>query len=248
MAKPAQFLKDTLFPQCKYPPRLVYGKSVWAELLIDSDDKLCFAGHDNYIPTIKMSEITDYAIEDDYDIYIMAKFESQPIVIAFCCADTGILSLNFWRYGSFSISFSGSCDISDYRDGGKLHKTFIHIDPDKEEDYVTVCKILASWRNQPTTSLLSKIGKVPHISDQVLKIFYEWEGEGRISKKKYFQKISKLMADNGIKSLEDAVDVDIAECYIEWFNEYKVEVTGITDADSVPDGKENELPSGSEVW
>ena len=221
MKDSVRFLKETILSQCKYPPRLVYGKSVWAELFIDSEDYLCIQGSKNYIPTIKMSEITGFGVEDNYGIYILAEYEFRPIVIGFACFDTGIRSFSHVLYGSFSISASGSREIRDYQDGGELRHTFSHIDPDREADCETAISILASWRKQPAKELMSNIGLVPDISDQVLKILDDWETQRRISKQKCFQKISKLMADNGIESLEDAVNIDIAKCYIEWFDEYK---------------------------
>lgn len=223
MNKSIHFLVDKIFSHCEYPPRLTDGKSVWAELFIDSEDNLCVQGFENYIPLVKASEITQYRLEDEYMVYIMAEFESCPLVIGFACCDTGIHSLSFKIYGMFSISASSSFEISDYLENGKLHDTFTHIDPDKQEDCETAINILASWRKQPTDVLLSKVGKRPQITEQVLELIDAWEEKASISKRKCFQEIGKLMAENGIKSFEDAVDIDIAECYVNWFNEYKNE-------------------------
>ena len=217
MDKSAQFLKDTILSQCEYPPRLTYGKSVWAELFIDEEDDLCIQGFENYFPLFKTSEITSFNVESNHKVYIMAEIGYRPLVVAFAAFDTGIHSINSILYGSFSISASSSREIGDYREDGKLHKTFSHIDPDKEEDCEIAAKILAAWSGKPSSSFLSRIGKKPDISDQVLEIIDEWENRGLITEQGCFQKVSKLMADNGIKSLEDAVNIDIADFYVKKF-------------------------------
>lgn len=206
--------------QCEYPPCLANGKSVWADLFIDKFDYLCFAGFEQYLQTIKMSEIID-VVEDQYNILIFSQCEAGIVVLGFFCGDTGVYSLSERIYGRFSIGLLKEEDLNNFKSRDKLLTVVEHIDPDKESDCLNVKSLLKNSGKHTQESEKNIIGIVPHISDQVAKWIVAWEDDGTITKEECFNKIWKLMIDHDINNLEHATDFDIAECYIESFAKYR---------------------------
>ena len=204
--------------QCKYPPDLVEGKSVWSGIFIDELGYLCFAGHEKYIQTIDVNMISDVFF-DDQDIFILAQQKNKKIIIAFFCSDCGIRSISWRIYGHFSVCLSEENDphrfVSKNRD--MWIQNFEHIDLDREEDIIRVATLLNEWKGNSDEII---VRNVPDTNDQVLQLLNDWEDLEEITKEECFERIYKLMTDNGIKYLEHAVDFDIAEYYIDCLEEY----------------------------